>query len=118
MLLEKIEVLVVGAKPVKKPIEKQRKKWRVALFHDCTFFFDLSKDPIAPNTPKSMNNPAFKARHLQLRRDSFGQTLDRRRILRKMGFYGNQRQGWKRIIGFLEMAGLSLLLIIYGGKKE
>ena len=41
-----IEALPVGAKPVKNPITKHKEKWTTAFFHSCTFFFDLSKDPI------------------------------------------------------------------------
>ena len=44
--LEKIEALPPGAKPVKKPITKHKPKWTIAFFHNWTFFFDLSKDPI------------------------------------------------------------------------
>lgn len=94
-LLEKIEVLVVGAKPVKKPIAKQRKKWRVALFHNCTFFFDLSKDPITPRPRNqlriwsseldscSYGNP-FVWTNARLKED----------LLKKMGFM-EQSQEWK-----------------------
>lgn len=49
--LEKIEGAFVGANPVKKPMTKQREKWKRAFFHTWIFFFDLlSKDPISPNS--------------------------------------------------------------------
>ncbi|CAN1264795.1 Cytochrome P450 71A1 [Linum perenne] len=40
------EDLLVGAKPLKKPMTKQSAKWTTAFFHIWTFFLGLSKEPM------------------------------------------------------------------------
>ncbi|URE39408.1 hypothetical protein MUK42_16846 [Musa troglodytarum] len=43
---ENREAVLVGAKPVKKPVRKHKAKWRSAFFHSLVLFLDRSKEPM------------------------------------------------------------------------
>ncbi|THU70095.1 hypothetical protein C4D60_Mb08t21450 [Musa balbisiana] len=49
---EKREAVLVGAKPVKKPVTKHKAKWRSAFFHSWVLFLDRSKEPMEEKEDK------------------------------------------------------------------